>query len=101
MPKKGLINRNERRKEMVEKYADKRASLKKVINDPKATFAEKDDAILKLQKLPRDASPARVRNRCAVTGRPRGYYRKFGISRIMLREMVNRAELPGVRKASW
>jgi small subunit ribosomal protein S14 len=101
MPRKGLINRNERRKKTVAKYAEKRARLKKIINDPNTSFAEKDEAQIQLQKLPRDASPVRVRNRCAVTGRPRGYYRKFGISRIMLRELVHRGELPGVRKASW
>ncbi len=101
MARKALINRNEKRKQLVAKYADKRQKLKAIINDPRAPLAEKDDAVLQLQKLPRDSSPSRIRNRCMVTGRPRGYYRKFGISRIALREMVHRAELPGVRKASW
>lgn len=101
MAKKSMIQKNERRKRIVAKYAAKRAKLKAIIKDPNATFEEKDDAVAQLQKMPRDASAARIRNRCALTGRPRGYYRKFGLSRIAMRELALIGELPGVTKASW
>ena len=101
MAKKSMIAKNEQRKALVAKYAEKRAALKAVIRDPKTTYAEKQMAQSSLQKLPRDSNPIRVRNRCAVTGRPRGYYRKFGLSRIAVRELALRGELPGVTKASW
>ena len=101
MAKKAMINKNERRKATVAKYAAKRAELKELIRNPKTDDAERELAQIKLQKLPKDASPTRIRNRCGVTGRPRGYVRKFGLSRIALREMAHRGELPGVTKSSW
>jgi small subunit ribosomal protein S14 len=101
MAKKSKINRNEQRIKTVAKYAERRAELKATIKNPKTSLAERDDAYKALRKLPRDASPVRIRNRCAITGRPRGYYRKFGLSRIALRELALAGELPGVTKASW
>lgn len=101
MAKKSMIAKNEQRKALVAKYAEKRAALKAVIRDPKTPFAEKQLAQTALGKLPRDSNRIRVRNRCGVSGRPRGYYRKFGLSRIALRELALRGELPGVTKASW
>lgn len=86
---------------MVAKYAPKREALKKIINNPASTPEEVDDAIIKLQKLPRDASPARIVNRCSQTGRPRGFIRKFGISRVALRELALQGQIPGVVKSSW
>ncbi len=86
---------------MVELYAERRAAAKKIINDPKSTPEEVDAAVVKLQKMPRDASPARVRNRCSQTGRPRGYLRKFGISRVALRKLALEGQIPGVVKSSW
>lgn len=86
---------------MVARYADKRKALKLVINNPDASFEEKAAAELKLQKLPRDSSPVRGRNRCNITGRPHGYYRKFGLSRNKLREATMRGDVPGLVKASW
>ena len=101
MAKKAMINKNERRKATVAKYAAKRAELKELIRNPKTDDAERELAKINLQKLPKDASPTRIRNRCGVTGRPRGFVRKFGLSRIALREMAHRGELPGVTKSSW
>lgn len=101
MAKKSKINRNEQRKQTVAKYAERRKALKATIKNPATSPADRDLAYKALRKLPRDASPIRVRNRCAVTGRPRGYYRKFGLSRIALRELALSGELPGVTKASW
>ena len=101
MAKKAMINKNERRRATAEKYAGKRAELKELIRNPKTGDAERELAFAKLQKLPRDASPTRVRNRCGVTGRPRGYVRKFGLSRIALRELAHSGDLPGVTKSSW
>ena len=101
MAKKSKIAKNEQRKALVAKYAEKRAALKAKVKDPKVSFAEKQEAMVALQKLPRNSNPIRVRNRCVVSGRPRGYYRKFGLSRIALRELALRGELPGVTKASW
>ena len=101
MAKKSKINRNEHRKQMVAKYADRRAELKELIRSPNTGDAERMEAMKKLRKLPRDSSPTRIRNRCALTGRPRGFYRKFGISRIALRERALAGELPGVTKSSW
>jgi len=86
---------------MVANHAQRRAELKKVINNPKSTPEEVDVAVMKLQKFPRDASPVRVRNRCSQTGRPRGYLRKFGISRVALRELALQGQIPGVVKSSW
>ncbi len=101
MAKLALKLRNDKRKKTIEKYKAKRAQLFEVINDSRATDEAKEAARAKLQKLPRDASPVRLRNRCALTGRPRGVYRKFGLGRIKLRELAMRGEVPGVIKASW
>jgi small subunit ribosomal protein S14 len=101
MAKLALINRNEKRRQTVKRLAGKRAELLEIANNPKAGQEERYEARLKLQKLPRDASPVRVRNRCALTGRPRGTYRKFGLARNKLREIAMRGEIPGITKASW
>ena len=101
MAKQSLINRNEKRRKQVKKYASKRAELFAIANNPKLAQEERYEARLKIQKLPRDASPVRVRNRCALTGRPRGTYRKFGLARNKLREIAMRGEVPGIIKASW
>ncbi|MBI4741741.1 MAG: 30S ribosomal protein S14 [Betaproteobacteria bacterium] len=101
MAKLALINRNEKRRKMVEKYAKKRAELEALIGDASRTDEERFGARLKLQALPRNSSPVRLRNRCALTGRPRGVYRKFGLGRSKLREFVMRGEVPGMTKASW
>lgn len=101
MAKMSMINRELKREKMVAKYAEKRAALKAIINDSKATDEERLDAMLALQALPRNASPVRLRNRCGLTGRPHGYFRKFGLSRNKLRERVMQGDVPGVRKASW
>lgn len=101
MAKKSKIARNQQRQRVVERYAQRRAELKRIISAPTSTAAERDDALAELQRQPRDASATRLRNRDAVDGRPRGVYRKFGLSRIRLREMAHNGELPGVTKASW
>ncbi len=101
MAKQSKIARNEHRKRQVEKYKAKRAELLAIIRDPKVSEDSRDEAYRALRKLPRDASPTRVRNRCNLTGRPRGYYRKFGLSRIALRDLALRGDLPGVTKSSW
>ena len=101
MAKLSLINRDLKRAAMVKKYAKKRADLQAVIADQSVSEEERYQARLKMQQLPRDASPTRIRNRCAITGRPRGTYRKFGLARSKLREMAMRGEVPGVVKASW
>jgi small subunit ribosomal protein S14 len=101
MAKKSMLMRQRHREQAVKRYATKRAELKELIRDPKASEDDKLEAQKKLQKLPRDANPVRLRNRCALTGRPHGYYRKFGLSRTKLRETTMRGEIPGVRKASW
>lgn len=101
MAKISKIVRNEQRKEMVAKSAEKRLSLKAIINSPASSPEQVDEAVAKLGKLPRNASPVRVRNRCSQTGRPRGYLRKFGMSRIGLRELALRGQIPGVTKSSW
>ena len=101
MAKKSKIARNEYRKRQVEKYREKRAELLAIIKDEKVSEESRDEAYRALRKLPRDASPTRVRNRCNLTGRPRGYYRKFGLSRIALRDLALRGDLPGVTKSSW
>ncbi len=93
--------RDVKRAKLVAKYAEKRAALKAIISDVNASDEDKWDAVLKLQTLPRDSSPSRQRNRCNVTGRPHGYVRKFGMSRIKVREACMRGEIPGLRKASW
>ncbi len=101
MAKTSLINREAKRRDTVKKYAAKRAALFAVIEDSKASEEDKDAAREKLQKLPRNASPVRLRNRCSLTGRPRGVFRKFGLARGKLREIAMRGEIPGVIKASW
>jgi small subunit ribosomal protein S14 len=101
MAKLALINRNEKRRDTVKRLTAKRAELLAVANNVKLAPEERYEARLKLQKLPRDASPVRLRNRCALTGRPRGTFRKFGLARNKLREIAMRGEIPGVIKASW
>ncbi|HLF30410.1 MAG TPA: 30S ribosomal protein S14 [Xanthomonadales bacterium] len=101
MAKTSMINREFRRSKLVARHAKKRAELKAVIVDPNVSFDVQQDAIFRLQKLPRDSSPVRHRNRCAITGRPRGFYRKFGLGRNKLREAAMRGDVPGLRKASW
>lgn len=101
MAKKSKIAKNEQRKVIVERYAAKRLELKKALVNPNSTPEEHEAARVALQKLPRDASPVRVRNRDSIDGRPRGYLSKFGISRVRFREMAHRGELPGITKSSW
>ena len=101
MAKTSKIVKNNRRKVLVERYAEQRAELIAIIKDPEASYEDKREAYAKIAKMPRDASATRYRNRCNVSGRPRAYFRKFGLSRIALRDMAHRGELPGVRKASW
>ena len=101
MAKKSMLMRQKHREQAVKKYAKKRAELKELIRDPKSREEDKIAAQTALQKLPRDANPVRLRNRCALTGRPHGYYRKFGLARQKLRETMMRGEIPGLTKASW
>ena len=101
MAKLALINRNEKRKKLVAKFAKKRDALQAIIDDPKASDETRYEARLKIQALPRNANKTRVRNRCALTGRPRGVYSKFGLGRNKLREFAMRGEVPGIVKASW
>ena len=101
MAKKSMIVKNLRRRQISERYKLKRLELKKVLKDPSVSQEEKSMARIKLEKMPRDANPNRIRNRCVVTGRPRAYYRKFGLSRITFREMAHKGLLPGVKKSSW
>ena len=101
MAKVSMINREKKRTKLVAKFVTKRANLKEIIADPEVGFEEKQQAMFALQKLPRDSSPVRQRNRCQITGRPRGFYRKFGLSRNKLREATMRGDVPGLRKASW
>jgi small subunit ribosomal protein S14 len=96
-----MVEREKKRAALVKKYAKKRAALKAIIESPDSSYDERADAVNKLQKLPRDSSASRVRNRCKVTGRPRGVYRKFGLARTKLRETAMRGEIPGLKKASW
>lgn len=101
MAKKSMIARDEKRKLTVARYAAKRAELKARIKSPATSPEDRDAAVIALSKLPRNASPSRMRNRCQITGRPRGYYRKFGLGRNRLREVMSRGEVPGAVKASW
>ena len=101
MAKISKVVKNQKRKKMVAQYAERRAELKKIINNPDSTSEQVDEAVMKLQKMPRDASPVRVRNRCSQTGRPRGYLRKFGMSRVTFRELSLQGQIPGVTKSSW
>ena len=101
MAKKSKIARNEQRKIIVARYAERRAELKEIVRRPSSTVEQRTAAQRALQRLPRDASPVRLRNRDTADGRPRGHLRKFGLSRVRVREMAHRGELPGVRKSSW
>jgi small subunit ribosomal protein S14 len=101
MAKTSMVEREIKRAKIVKKHAAKRKELKAIVLSPKSSYEEKMAAQTKLQKLPRDASPTRQRNRCALTGRSRGVYRKFGLGRNKLREIAMRGEIPGVIKASW
>jgi len=101
MAKLSLINRDQKRRKLVKKFAKKREELEAILNNPKASEEVRFAARLKIQQLPRNANATRLRNRCALTGRSRGYFRKFGLSRNKLREFAMRGEVPGVVKASW
>ncbi len=101
MAKTSMVNRDIKRKKLVKKFASKRAGLKATIASTTASYEDKMDAVNKLQKLPRDSSASRVRNRCELTGRSRGVYAKFGLGRNKLREATMRGDVPGLRKASW
>ena len=101
MAKLSLINRDQKRRALVKKYAKKREALESIISNPKASDEVRYAARLKLQQLPRNANPTRLRSRCALTGRPRGFFRKFGLGRSKLREFAMRGEIPGIVKASW
>jgi small subunit ribosomal protein S14 len=101
MAKKSTVNRNERVKRLVKQYAEKREKLKKIANDQNLPLEERFAARLKLAELPRNSSKVRIRNRCVLTGRPRGYYRKLKMSRIALRELSAAGQIPGMVKSSW
>lgn len=101
MAKKSMVERELKRTQLVKKYAAKRAAFKSIIQDVNASDEERFEATLKLQQLPRDSSPVRQRNRCRITGRPHGYYNKFGLGRNKLREAAMRGDVPGLRKSSW
>ena len=101
MAKLSSINKNERRKKLVKQYAEKFAKLKAIADDESLDETERLMARLKMAELPRNANPTRVRNRCSTTGRPRGYYRKFGLNRIELRDLGNKGLIPGLTKPSW
>ena len=101
MAKVSIVHREYKRERTVKKYAAKRAELKKKLKDPNTSVDEREEAQRKFQSLPRNASPCRLRNRCRITGRSHGYYRKFGLSRTKLREAAMRGDIPGLVKASW
>ena len=101
MAKKSSVEKNNRRKRMTAQFAGKRAALKAVARDNDVSLEERFQAQLKLAKLPRNSSATRIRNRCELTGRPRGFYRKLGLSRLALRELSNQAMIPGMVKSSW
>jgi small subunit ribosomal protein S14 len=101
MAKTSMVEREKKRAKLVKRYASRRAELKRAAVNPKLSYDERLEAQHKLQKLPRDASPSRQRNRCELTGRSRGVYRKFGLARNKLREATMRGDVPGLRKASW
>lgn len=101
MAKNSMKAREAKRTKLVAQYAEKRAALKAIISDVNTSEDDRWDAVLKLQALPRDSSPVRQRNRCNITGRPHGFLRKFGMSRIKVREAAMRGEIPGLKKASW
>lgn len=101
MAKISMVQREKKRTRVVQKYAKKRAELKAIIKSASSSYEEREAALLQLQRLPRNASPCRHRNRCKLTGRPHGYYRKFGLGRNKLREAAMRGDIPGLVKASW
>jgi small subunit ribosomal protein S14 len=101
MAKTSKVVKNEDRKELVARYAERRAALKATIRNPQTSDADRQEAYAKLRRLPRDSAKVRIRNRCSMTGRPRAYLRQFGLSRITFREMALQGLIPGVRKASW
>jgi small subunit ribosomal protein S14 len=101
MAKLAVVLRDKKRRKTVEKFKTRRAALIEIIEDSRASDEARDEARAKLQRLPRDASPVRLRNRCALTGRPRGVYSKFGLGRNKLRDLALKGEIPGVIKASW
>ena len=101
MAKKSKVVKNIQRQKLVDRYHDRRMELKSIVKNPNSSYAEKRLAYQKLEKMPRDANPIRLRNRCNLTGRPRSYYRRFGLSRISLREMASQGLIPGITKASW
>lgn len=101
MAKKSAIEKNERRRKLAKRHASKRVRLKAIANDRSMPAEERFNARLKLAELPRNGSPGRVRNRCVMSGRPRGFYRKFRLSRIALRELASSGQIPGMVKASW
>ncbi len=101
MAKKALVERDRKRRKLAQKYANKREALKAIIDSPESSVEERFEAQLKLQQIPRNASPVRQRNRCAKSGRGRGYYRKFGLARNELRAAAMRGEIPGLTLSSW
>lgn len=101
MAKISMVQRELKREKLVKKFAAKRTALKATIKDPNTSVEDRSAAIVKLSELPRDSSPVRQRNRCAITGRPHGYYRKFGLARNKLREHAMRGDIPGLVKSSW
>jgi small subunit ribosomal protein S14 len=101
MAKTNMVEREKRRAKIAKRYATRRAELKELIRSPKTSAEDRAAAQASLQSLPRDASPTRQRKRCAITGRSRGVYRKFGLARVKIREVANRGEIPGLSKASW
>ena len=101
MAKVSMVEREKKRAKQVKKYAAKRAAIKAQMKSPELGMEELESLVVQMQKLPRDSSPVRKRNRCAITGRPHGFYRKFGLGRNKLREAAMRGDIPGLRKASW
>lgn len=101
MAKVSMVQRELKREKLVKKFAAKRDALKATIKDPNTSVEDRTEAVVKLSELPRDSSPARQRNRCAITGRPHGYYRKFGLARNKLREHAMAGDIPGLVKSSW
>ena len=101
MAKVSMIQKDRKRQHLVRRYAKRRAAARAVIKDPNSTLEQRLAAQETLQKMPRDASPMRLRNRCSITGRPRGYYRRFGLGRNKLREAAMRGDIPGLTKSSW
>lgn len=101
MAKISKIVKNEKRKVKVARYAEQRRELKKIINNPTSSVEQVDEAVIKLQRMPRDASAVRVRNRCSQSGRPRGFLRKFGVARTAFRDLALKGQIPGVVKSSW